>query len=133
MIPAAWPTRVGALVTPGVDAGEGNIKTRGNECISVDNGGIGPISCRRGRDGASILQTESSGGGHWPVKEGCCIWEVVAIIAYIRITVVSRRGRAAFRSDWTVGVSRYFSRDGGLIGVPKTGIGLPDGYATLGV
>jgi hypothetical protein len=133
MIIAAWATRVGALVTPRVDAGKGNINAWGNERIPVDNGGIGAISRRRGRDGASILQTETSTGGHRPVEEGCCIREIMTIIACIRISIVSRCRRTAFRSDWTVAVSRYFSCDRGLIGVRKTGVGLPDGNAILGI
>jgi hypothetical protein len=133
MIIAAGATRVGALVTPRVDAGKGNINAWGNERFPVDNGGIGPISRRRGRDGASILQTDSSTGGHRPVKEGCCIREIMTVIACIRISIISRRRWTAFRSDRTVAVSRYFSRDRGMIGVRKTGVGLPDGNAILGI
>jgi hypothetical protein len=85
VLPTTGATRVSTLVTSCFDAGKGNINAWRDEGITVNDGSIGSISRLRCWDDRSVLHADSSSCGDWPVKDGCCPWEIMTIIAYIRI------------------------------------------------
>lgn len=109
VLAATGATWVRALVATRVDTGEGYIDTGGYEGMAIHNCSVGAIFSRGGRYGGSVLVTEiTAGSAHWPVEEGCCGWEIMAVGTGILHCVVPFYRGALCWADGAVCVSWNF-------------------------